>query len=214
MQNNIIQKWRIILANKQFRYSLFGVILLLIVQMSFISYFQAKVELRDGVVFNDPIMHHFPAIPLDIPIFIAIYSANFLAIYLAFKKPEIFLHIAIGYLLVYFFRILSIFLLPLNPPTDIIILKDPILYWFGGGDITKDLFYSGHTSSVFMGFLITENKKAKIFIGIALIVTILGILLQKVHYSIDVYAALFFTYTAYRIALFTKNKILKNVSTK
>ena len=208
MKNNIIQNWKIALSNKQFKYTLFGVIILFIVQMSFVSYFQAKIELRNGFAFDDPLMKNFPVFSLDIPIFIAIYSAHILALFYAFKKPETFLHLAIGYLLVYFFRIISIYLLPLDPPIGIIILKDPILYWFGGGDITKDLFYSGHTSSTFMAFLVTENKKAKTYIGIAILLIVVGMLLQRVHYTIDVYAAFFFSFTSYRLALFIKNKAI------
>ena len=170
-----------------------------------------EIELRPGVSFNDPIMKYFSPISLDLPMFIALYLAHILAVYLAFKHPETFLHLAIGYFLVYFFRIFSISLIPLDPPIGTIILDDPILYWFGGGDITKDLFYSGHTSSTFMAFLITKNKKAKTFIGISLLIIVVGMLLQRVHYSIDVYAAFFFTFTAYRLALFIKNKICKSV---
>ena len=206
MENTTIQNWKIAISNKYFKYSLLVVIVLFISQMAFVSYFQAQIEIRNGVSFNDPIMQYTTPIDLDIPTFIAIYTAHLLALFCAFKKPEIFLQLAIGYLFVYFFRIISIYLLPLDPPTDTIVLKDPILYWFGGGHITKDLFYSGHTASTFLAFLITNNKKAKLYIGIALLVIVAGTLFQKVHYTIDVYAAFFFSFTAYRLSLFIKNK--------
>jgi len=209
MKNNIIENWKTALSNKTFRYSLITIIILFAIQMFFISYFQGEIELRDGFAFKDPIMKHFSVFALDIPVFIALYTAHFFALYCAFKKPETFLHIVIGYFFVYFFRIFSIYMIPLDPPIGIIILKDPLLYWFGGGDITKDLFYSGHTSSTFMAFLVTTNKKVKTFIGLALIVIVIGMLFQRVHYTIDVYAAFFFAFTAYRLALWIKNKIMK-----
>lgn len=214
MKNITIQNWKIALNNKYFKYSLLAIIILFISQMSFVSYFQAQIEVRNGVSFNDPIMQYFTPIDLDIPTFIAIYTAHLLALFFALKKPDIFLHFAVGYLFVYFFRIISIYLLPLNPPIDTIVLKDPILYWFGGGYITKDLFYSGHTASTFLAFLVTTNKKAKIYIGVALLIIIMGTLFQKVHYTIDVYAAFFFSFTAYRLSLFIKDKIILMCSEK
>ena len=60
-----------------------------------------------------------------------------------------------------------------------------------------------------MAFLVTTNKKVKTFIGLALIVIVIGMLFQRVHYTIDVYAAFFFAFTAYRLALWIKNKIMK-----
>ena len=208
MKNITIENWKTALNNKYFRYSFIAVIIIFFAQMSFVSCFQAQIELRNGIDFNDPIMQTFAPVDLDIPTFIAIYTAHLLALFFAFKKPETFFHFIIGYLFVYLFRIISIYLLPLDPPIDTIVLKDPILYWFGGGYITKDLFYSGHTASTFLAFLITNNKKAKIYIFIALLVIVAGTLFQKVHYTVDVYAAFFFSFTAYRLSLFIKNKII------
>ena len=196
----LISIWKTELKNRSFLLSLVAIIVLLAILFTFISYFQSQIELRSGVVFNDPILDLFPAIQLDWVTFIALYSAHLLAIIIAFKQPKLFLQLAWGYFFVYFFRVISIYLIPLEPPADMILLKDPFLYWFGGGDITKDLFYSGHTASLFVAFLTMTNKKVKVFLFIALVVVMAGVILQKVHYTIDVYAALFFAYCSYRIA--------------
>ena len=65
----------------------------------------------------------------------------------------------------------------------------------------NDLFFSGHTAFAFLGFLIYKNhdKKLAIFFLLSTIVMAITVLLMHVHYSIDVFAALFITYGCYHI---------------
>jgi membrane-associated phospholipid phosphatase len=63
--------------------------------------------------------------------------------------------------------------------------------------VTKDLFFSGHTSTVFLLFLCLPGKIDK---KLALIVTmIVGslLLVQHVHYTLDVLGALLFAWIAF-----------------
>ena len=66
---------------------------------------------------------------------------------------------------------------------------------------TNDLFFSGHVALPFLVSLIFwDNKKIRYsFIFIAVICGIAA-LLAKTHYSIDVFAAPFITYSIYKIA--------------
>ena len=206
--NIAVQKWKFALSDKKFRYSLISFLSIFAIQMAFISQFQQFLETREGVVFIDPITGSMPVFALDELTFIAIYSAHLLAIALALLRPEKFFQLILGYLFVYFFRIIAQYLMPLDPPDGIISLHDPFLIWFSDGQvINKDLFYSGHTSTTFMIFLITDNVKAKVYIFIALLFVIFGILMQRVHYTVDVYAAFFFTFTAYRLGLYIIKKL-------
>ena len=95
-------------------------------------------------------------------------------------------------------RILAMYLLPLQPPEKMIILNDPFVEFFGTGQtLTKDLFFSGHTATLLILFLISEKKIIKTIFLISTIVVAIAVLLQHVHYTIDVFAAVFFTYTCY-----------------
>jgi len=97
-------------------------------------------------------------------------------------------------------RIIAMFLLPLNPPEQMIILKDPFVEFFGSGNtLTKDLFFSGHTATLFILYLVSENKIIKIIFLISTILVAVFVLLQHVHYTIDVFAAIFFTYACYSL---------------
>ncbi len=220
LDKNIIKdiriRWKIAINNKKFLIILMIVLVFFAFQMFFISGYQSSIELRQGVQFVDPVFGNTPAVAVDSLTFFAIYITHLIALVAAARKPEKFLQIVVGYLLVYFFRIFALYLLPLEPPAGTIPLVDPILIWFGNGEIiTKDLFYSGHTSTTFMVILVTENKKLKYFLLIGLAFVVYGVLAQQVHYTVDVYAALFFSYTAYRLStIFLEKTKFKDFSKK
>lgn len=93
-------------------------------------------------------------------------------------------------------------LISLNPPAGLIPLADPITnQFYGQRYITHDLFFSGHTTTVFLIFLCLKKKTDRIYALSASILLGILLLVQHVHYTIDVLAAPVFTYAFYRIAL-------------
>jgi membrane-associated phospholipid phosphatase len=89
-----------------------------------------------------------------------------------------------------------------------ILLNDPFVQFFGSGDVlTKDLFFSGHTATLFLLFLISEKKYLKIIFLLCTILVGIAVLLQHVHYTIDVLAAPFFAYASYKLAAVINEKI-------
>ena len=108
-----------------------------------------------------------------------------------------------SFILITLSRFTTIQLFPLNPPDGLIPLKDPLTNFFYGGTdrfIRKDLFYSGHTSSQFLIFLTLTKKwdKRAALLSSLLIGTF--VLVQHIHYTIDVLAAYIITYLIFRIA--------------
>jgi membrane-associated phospholipid phosphatase len=98
------------------------------------------------------------------------------------------------------------YLLPLEPPAKMIILNDPFVEFFGTGQtLTKDLFFSGHTATLFILFLVSEKKVYKTIFLISTVAVAVAVLLQHVHYTIDVFAAVFFTYACYKLVLRIKS---------
>jgi membrane-associated phospholipid phosphatase len=151
-------------------------------------------------VLQDYVLDAIPAIDVSIPTFVIIWSVVVLVFYRIYQNPRLFLLIAYGFILMCLARILTISLLPLNPPAGIITLKDPIANIAYGGNgifITKDLFYSGHTGNMFLFFLCLEAKWDKIIALTASFLIGLLVLIQHIHYSIDVIAAFIFTYFLY-----------------
>jgi membrane-associated phospholipid phosphatase len=102
------------------------------------------------------------------------------------------------------------YLVPLNPPADMILLNDPFVQFFATGQpLTKDLFFSGHTATIFLFYLVSEKKLFRAFFLIATVLVGTSVLLQHVHYSIDVASAPFFAYISYRLIYLLHSKTVK-----
>ena len=169
------------------------------------------VEARQGVVFTDPILVLFNPIDLTWLTFGLIYLSIIITIFSLAKKPERLLFTLQCYGLMVFFRLIVMYLLPLEAPATLISLNDPFVQLLGTGEIlTKDLFFSGHTATLFLLFLIMEKRITKILFLTSTILVGIAVLLQHVHYAVDVAAAPFFAYTSYKIIDGLKSKLYSN----
>ena len=74
---------------------------------------------------------------------------------------------------------------------------------FAGIFTGNDLFFSGHTGLPFLlALMVWKDKKSRyIFLGFSLLFAVV-VLLGHLHYSIDVLAAFFITYTIFDICQF------------
>jgi hypothetical protein len=166
------------------------------------------VEARQGVVFTDPILVLFNPIDLTWLTFGLIYLSIIITIFSLAKKPERLLFTLQCYGLMVFFRLIVMYLLPLEAPATLISLNDPFVQLLGTGEIlTKDLFFSGHTATLFLLFLIMERRVIKIIFIASTILVGIAVMLQHVHYVVDVAVAPFFAYTSYKIIDGLKNKL-------
>lgn len=178
-----------------------GTLLLLIILTSFPKFF-AIIELRKGIQMNDWILDKIPAYDVSIPIFIIIWSTAAFLIYKLIQSPTLYVQFLLSFLILCITRVMSISIVALEPPIGLIELQDPLSSMFYGGTnvfIKKDLFYSGHTATQFLMFLTLKGKTEKIITGITTILISILVLVQHVHYTVDVVAAYFFTYLIYLI---------------
>jgi len=91
--------------------------------------------------------------------------------------------------------------MPLEPPVLMIALNDPFIEFFGQTKtLTRDLFFSGHTSILFLCYLTAESKRIKNYFLLATISIAVLLLIQHVHYSADILIAFFVSYVSYTIA--------------
>lgn len=198
--------WKEFISSKQNRVELITTLLLLSLVLLSLTRFLLFVESRNGFSFDDPILQLFNPVDLTWLTFLLIYGSLITAIIYLFTKPEKLLLAIQLYTLMVFVRIIAMWLLPLNPPEKMILLVDPFVEFFGTGKtLTKDLFFSGHTATLFILFLSADNKYLKLFFLIGTIGVAVSVLLQHVHYSIDVFAAVIFTYACYSILKLIKN---------
>jgi hypothetical protein len=199
----IIKTWNEAFANKFFkRRFLIGLFIWTAILIAFPIFFDF-IESRNGMELNDFIINSIPAYDLSILIFLIIWSMFLLFLYRSIHEPKLLLLFLWGFIFLSLSRFITIYLVPLNPPTQLIALRDPITNIFYGKThtfITKDLFYSGHTSTQFLMFLCFKKKSDKYLALLSTIIIGTLVLIQHVHYSIDVFAAPVFTYIVYLIS--------------
>lgn len=192
--------WNDFLKSKGNLIELIASLIILVISLSLFANFLNFVETRDGIVLPDPVLSLFNPVDLTWIIFVLIYFSLLLGIIALTKRPDKFLFAIQLYSLMMITRMVVMYLVPLNPPAGMILLKDPFVEFFGTGKtLTKDLFFSGHTATLFILFLVVDNKAVKTMFFITTIIVAISVLLQHVHYTIDVIAALVFTYVCYKI---------------
>jgi hypothetical protein len=179
-----------------------GSIVFFAVLVSFPVFF-TYIEKRQGTVINDRLLLWLPPYDVSIPTFIIIWSMTVLLWIRCVQDPGIFIVFLYGFILLSLSRMLTITLLPLDPPQGLIPLKDPLSsIFYGGMDvfIKKDLFYSGHTSIQLLMLFTFRKKSDKVLAFFSSLAIASLVLVQHVHYTIDVAGALVFSYVVYRIS--------------
>ncbi len=191
-----VSAWGRALENARFRNKLLaGVVLLACILFTLPRFFQF-IEARNGVVLDDFLLQFIGPADLSIPLFIIIWSTTALFILRSLFQPLMFLNAVYCLSFLCLVRMLTIYLVPLDPPATLIAIRDPLTsLTYGGKDVfmTKDLFFSGHTSNMLMLGLCFERKTDR-WLGIAAAVVVgMLVLVQHAHYTIDVLAAFFIT---------------------
>lgn len=207
--------WQSPLFRRKLVVGLLGVLAILIT----FPYFFQTIEQHTGPVLTDWVLDRLPPQDVSLLIFLTIWASGLLLLIRVRRSPTIFMMFIYAYIFITLSRMLSINLVPLNPPVGLIPLVDPLTNAFYGDKyITKDLFYSGHTSTIFLIFMCLRRKWDRFFTFVGTLLVAAGLLMQHVHYTIDVVGAFVFTYPFYRlgkwIALSGWNNVEKPVDQK
>jgi len=164
-------------------------------------YFFQYIQKREGYVLGDFVLERIKAHDVSIPLFITMWCTALLITTRAIFKPYVLLLFLWAFIFLSAFRITCIWLVALNPPPGLIPVSDPITNLvYGKSFVTKDLFFSGHTAAMFLIFLCLEKKWDKIAALAATVVVGILVLIQHIHYTIDVVAAPIFAFLSYYIA--------------
>jgi membrane-associated phospholipid phosphatase len=197
----VTERWKDALRTPRFRCRVAVTLLALAAVLLALKSFLRWNETRPGKVLFDPVLALFPPVDLTWPIFLLVYGGVIGGLILLARDTERLLRAVQGYVLVIFLRIVIILLFPLEPPASMISLQDPVVQFFGGMAATpnKDLLFSGHTATMFLLYLNVSGRRARrVFLGGTLAVAV-SLLLQHVHYTIDVLVAFLIAYAADRI---------------
>ncbi len=201
--SSFLQNWKESLSNPGYAPKLITAVAVFVSgALQFPTYFR-NIQKRPGTNLNDIVLNNIPFIDVSTYIFAIIYGLLIYMLIRVLAKPQLFLLFALTFVIETVFRMTTIYFFPLNPPTNLVILHDTFAELLIYGDtepITKDLFFSGHTATMVMICLFVEGRRDKFASIFATIALAALLLIQHVHYTVDVIGALFFTYVSYLIA--------------
>lgn len=196
-------KWKVAWQQTSFRKRMITGLFILSVILLFFPLFFEIIEKRKGIQLNDWVLDLLPSYDLSIPIFAIIWLMTVFILVRFAQSPSLFIIFLWSYIFLCLSRIITISIVPLAPPYGLIELKDPLTNIFYGGNFnSKDLFYSGHTATQFLIFLCLQKRRDKLLALVSTILVGLMVLLQHIHYFIDVISAPLFSFLMYRLAIF------------
>lgn len=158
-------------------------------------------EGRDGTLMNDWLLNSIPSFNVSFAIALIICGSCAFFFFRTLTSPDIFITFLFSYVLLNLLRVTMIFFIPLNPPLHLIALSDPISnILYIGGFKTKDLFFSGHESVICLMGMCLVKKNDRIVMLIAAIVLAGLILVQHIHYTVDVVFAPLFSFVCFQMS--------------
>jgi hypothetical protein len=195
-----LNSWGEAIRTKRFRIqALITFISLLGLAVIMPPFFERVIHNKPGVFLDDWILDRLAPRDLSWYIFGLIYSCIFVFILSNYKNPSKILFICSLYSSVTWFRMATIYIFTVEAPIGIIPLNDPFLAFFvyNKPEFVKDLFFSGHVSTLITLALVESKKKIKYLFFFIAAITGLLLLMQHVHYTLDILFAPFFTYLLY-----------------
>jgi hypothetical protein len=199
------QGWHDAWCTPWFRHRLMIGMILLVSILLLLPPFYHVIQRRQGAVLHDAILAAIPPHNVSTLLFVVMWTFTAYCVFRAAQTPAMFLAYLWSFIFMTAFRCLTIKLVALDPPPGLIGLVDPVSNFFYGseGFVTKDLFFSGHTSSMFLLYLTVPGKTdKKLALGITMIIAFL-LLVQHVHYTLDILGAFLFCWLSYKVATLT-----------
>jgi hypothetical protein len=194
-----VEAWR----DRGFRLRLALTLPALVAVLALLARFLDRVEVRPGVVLPDPVLALLTPRDLTWLTFGLIYLGILFGVARLATVPRRLVLTLQAYVVMVLFRIAVMGVTPLEAPPGMIPLLDPLVRLFGPGKVlTKDLFFSGHTSTLFLLALAVPGRRSKTLFLVCTAAVAVCVLAQHVHYTIDVLAAPFFAYASFRLARF------------
>ena len=192
--------WTVFWSSRNKRYQMIIGTLIISAIIFSLQFFFAYIQKREGVVLNDWLLARIPPHNVSLLIFALIWGMALLILIRAINNPSIYITYCWTLIFVYSVRFVTLSLVALDPPPGMVPLVDPLSsVFYGNVSITKDLFFSGHTTTMFLIFLCLEKRTDKTIALIAAFAVAYLLLVQHIHYTIDVLAAPIVVYPCYRL---------------
>lgn len=191
-----IKNWKTYFLNKTNQYTILITTGLGFIVIPSLFPFLQWIQKRKGIQLNDFILDLLPSLDLSVPIFVVMVLVIGYTVFHTRCNPPIIIKTIAAYFCMQIFRTIMLVIVPLDPPKGLIYLMDPLVHntFYNGSYITKDLFFSGHAATVFLLWMMCKKR----IILIAAIGVSLMLLIQHIHYSIDILAAPIFSWFSFK----------------
>lgn len=193
--------WKRFISRKNSLFELiFCVALFLFVTILFKKYLVIYESIQ-GVRLEDILLSNFRASDVSVYIFVILYTVIFYNYIFLLAYPRLLVCFFIFYSTALLIRFILLSFIHLEAPEFYQEFSDPILATstYNGIKITKDLFFSGHMVTLFCSYFAMPNKTIKLFFLFSSIVLALLLIIQHVHYTIDILGAYIAVYILYRV---------------
>ena len=196
-----IDNWKVTWQSRRKRWQIITGTALMAAIIYTLPFFFAHIQKRTGAVLNDWLLARIPPHNVSVIIFALICGMALLILIRTIKDPSIYITYCWTLAFVCLVRFVTLSLVALDPPPGMVTLVDPISSVLYGNNvsITKDLFFSGHTTTMVLIFLCLQKRRDKIIAFIAAFAVACLLLVQHIHYTIDVLAAPVVVYPCYRL---------------
>ena len=170
-QPSTSEAWKGAMNNLNFRWQFITTLLVLSTFTFIFTHFFDFIEARSGRHLNDFILDNIPSYNVSWGVFFVLYTAIVVGLYTHRAHPK-----------------------------TVLIIREPLVQFFtnGGRIISKDLFFSGHVSTVMSVYLGTHLPKTRSFLFVCVVAICFLLLVQHVHYTIDVIFAVPATWLVFK----------------
>lgn len=164
--------------------------------------FFSFIGARQGTIPFEPLLHLIPALDVSTVLFPVLYLSILAVVIRLSRDGDRLLRTAQAYVILLLLRMVTMTVITLEAPADLVPLTDPITQLFYPTDVpfNKDLFFSGHTATLFLLFLaVPPGVLRTAVLAVTILIGIL-VLVQHVHWTIDVLAAPFAAWAAWYLS--------------
>jgi len=201
------QNWDKLLKSKEYCFSLF---LSLVIWVAGYFFYKVVIEYVEGFKNLNPVgdllLQILPAADLRyLYVYGITFTLLFLLFYMVYRRPDMIPFGLKFFAAVFIVRAVFISLTHLGPPEGFYItaIAPSFDYWPMNHMMhSNDLFFSGHVAYPFMAALLFKNVRwmFHLFLWISILMAI-TVLVMRIHYSIDVFAAYFIVYGVYAVVI-------------
>ena len=193
--------WSDAWADRRLRPEMLVTPVALVVVLAVMARFLSWVEVRPGIVLPDPVLAAIPPRDVTWVTFGLVYAGIVTAFVVLLPYPRRLLLGMQAYTVMLLLRMAAMWVTPLEAPPGMLALRDPLVQFLGTGEVlTRDLFFSGHTSTSFLLLLMAPSRGTRLFFLVCTVAVAGCVLWQHVHYTVDVIAAPPFALAAYVLA--------------